>query len=159
MFELTKTVLCRYFSPSWSTRMSKPKPRIRHSHWCATSAELLASSLALRSSASAKSSTSSSYFQSSGSNLAHPLPSSNLRTGVSTDQCMVWKTWKLILNLFLYHDSRLTRWSVIFSSCIFISRYLVRYLWSPYVIGQTIIFLPCSFYLLSIFFFLFLFLA
>ena len=29
-------------------------------------------------------------------------------------------------------------------------------LWSPYVIGQTIIFLPCSFFLLSsIFFFLF----
>ena len=29
-------------------------------------------------------------------------------------------------------------------------------LWSPYVIGQTIIFLPCSFFLPSIFFFLFL---
>jgi len=27
-------------------------------------------------------------------------------------------------------------------------------LWSPYVIGQTIIFLPCDFYLLSFFFFL-----
>ena len=26
-------------------------------------------------------------------------------------------------------------------------------LWSPYVIGQTIIFLPCDFYLLSFFFF------
>jgi len=29
-------------------------------------------------------------------------------------------------------------------------------LWSPYVIGQTIIFLPCDFYLLSSFFFSFL---
>jgi len=28
-------------------------------------------------------------------------------------------------------------------------------LWSPYVIGQTIIFLPCDFYLLLSFFFLF----
>jgi len=28
-------------------------------------------------------------------------------------------------------------------------------LWSPYVIGQTIIFLPCDFYLLSIFLFFF----
>ena len=28
------------------------------------------------------------------------------------------------------------------------------FLWSPYVIGQTIIFLPCSFFLLSFFFFL-----
>ena len=28
-----------------------------------------------------------------------------------------------------------------------------RLLWSPYVIGQTIIFLPCDFYLLSSFFF------
>jgi len=27
------------------------------------------------------------------------------------------------------------------------------FLWSPYVIGQTIIFLPCEFYLLSFFFF------
>ena len=27
------------------------------------------------------------------------------------------------------------------------------FLWSPYVIGQTIIFLPCDFYLLSFFFF------
>ena len=27
-------------------------------------------------------------------------------------------------------------------------------LWSPYVIGQTIIFLPCDFYLLSFFFLL-----
>jgi len=26
------------------------------------------------------------------------------------------------------------------------------YLWSPYVIGQTIIFLPCGFYLSSFFF-------
>jgi len=32
----------------------------------------------------------------------------------------------------------------------------VEYLWSPYVIGQTIIFLPCSFFLsFSIFFFFF----
>ena len=28
------------------------------------------------------------------------------------------------------------------------------YLWSPYVIGQTIIFLPCGFFLSSFFFFL-----
>jgi len=34
---------------------------------------------------------------------------------------------------------------IIFSSCGF--------LWSPYVIGQTIIFLPCDFYLLSFFLF------
>jgi len=33
-----------------------------------------------------------------------------------------------------------------------------NFLWSPYVIGQTIIFLPCSFFL-SIFYLLFLFLA
>ena len=33
----------------------------------------------------------------------------------------------------------------------------VRCLWSPYVKGQTIIFLPCDFYLLSSFFFLFFF--
>jgi len=32
------------------------------------------------------------------------------------------------------------------------------FLWSPYVIGQTIIFLPCDFYVLS-FYLLFLFLA
>jgi len=30
----------------------------------------------------------------------------------------------------------------------------VPFLWSPYVIGQTIIFLPCDFYLSSFFFFL-----
>jgi len=29
-----------------------------------------------------------------------------------------------------------------------------EFLWSPYVIGQTIIFLPCDFYLSSFFFFL-----
>jgi len=28
----------------------------------------------------------------------------------------------------------------------------IHFLWSPYVIGQTIIFLPCDFYLSSIFF-------
>ena len=33
---------------------------------------------------------------------------------------------------------------------------VVLFLWSPYVIGQTIIFLPCDFYLLSSFFFSFL---
>ena len=32
---------------------------------------------------------------------------------------------------------------------------LLSFLWSPYVIGQTIIFLPCSFFLLSSFFLLF----
>ena len=44
--------------------------------------------------------------------------------------------------------------TIIFLPCDF---YLSSFLWSPYVIGQTIIFLPCSFFLLllssSIFFF------
>ena len=39
-------------------------------------------------------------------------------------------------------------------SCAMVPRW--RFLWSPYVIGQTIIFLPCDFYL-SFFFFLFFF--
>ena len=33
----------------------------------------------------------------------------------------------------------------------------VSFLWSPYVIGQTIIFLPCDFYLLSMYLLLFVF--
>jgi len=39
--------------------------------------------------------------------------------------------------------------------CIFV-HVVSSSLWSPYIIGQTIIFLPCDFYLLSIFFFYFL---
>ena len=35
------------------------------------------------------------------------------------------------------------------------SLHLMRSLWSPYVIGQAIIFLPCGFFYLSIFFFFF----
>ena len=35
---------------------------------------------------------------------------------------------------------------------IFILWFFLSSLWSPYVIGQTIIFLPCNFYLLSFFF-------
>ena len=45
------------------------------------------------------------------------------------------------------------------TECALNSGVQLKLLWSPYVIGQTIIFLPCDFYLLSIFlsiFFLFL---
>jgi len=36
-------------------------------------------------------------------------------------------------------------------ACVFM--FFIQSLWSPYVIRQTIIFLPCDFYLLSSFFF------
>jgi len=52
---------------------------------------------------------------------------------------------------YLYSAGRPSCWALshilVFSWC--------DLLWSPYVIGQTIIFLPCSFFLLSSFFYLF----
>jgi len=52
----------------------------------------------------------------------------------------------------LLHRRRSREVSQIFARWLAVSWAGTLYLWSPYVIGQTIIFLGCNFYLLSFFF-------
>jgi len=65
-----------------------------------------------------------------------------------------WKSSTLRLLHFLFVNSLINRFTVQFfdSQTFFIN--VLSSLWSPYVIGQTIIFLPCDFYLLLLSFFL-----
>ena len=65
-----------------------------------------------------------------------------LRYGCQWMAVHVGATWRILLNR---PYTAATRPSV---------NYFEHLLWSPYVIGQTIIFLPCDFYLLLSFFFL-----
>jgi len=51
----------------------------------------------------------------------------------------------------LVHEYVTVTCAVLLQFCDFNSP-SVPFLWSPYVIGQTVIFLPCDFYLLSFFF-------
>jgi len=56
----------------------------------------------------------------------------------------------LLLNeFFAIGDTCLSCEDIARQSCAMMPRW--RFLWSPYVIGKTIIFLPCDFYLLSFF--------
>ena len=66
------SLVCRYFSLSWSTRSSRHSQRTRYSLWCAMSEDLWASSSALRCSLSVKSPTSSCNCPSCGSELGRP---------------------------------------------------------------------------------------
>jgi len=66
---------------------------------------------------------------------------------------ILWGHVKKILLLnksFPIVDTCLSCESTAQQSCAMVPRW--RFLWSPYVIGQTIIFLPCNFFLSSFFF-------
>ena len=59
--------------------------------------------------------------------------------------------WQTIIFL-PYFFSMAALWPLYF--CRVVSIFFLSSLWSPYGIGQTIIFLPCDFYVLSSIFFL-----
>jgi len=71
--------------------------------------------------------------------------------GLCSPYCKdIWRRCCLT-NFFPIVDTCVSCEDIAWRSCAMVLRWW--FLWSPYVIGQTIIFLPCYFYLLSIFFF------